>query len=106
MSCICDFCSDPNVSWQYPARSFVAYVLDGIAGESVGAWAACDVCHDLIEKDDRSGLAAHSIDSLIRVHPEFQVAREELSREMERLHGSFLGSRRGEPINLIAQFRA
>ena len=106
MSCICDFCSDPNVSWQYPARSFVAYIVDGIAGQSVGDWAACDACHELIENDDRPGLAAYSIDSLIEVHPEFEVAREELSREMQGLHGTFFCSRMGPPISLVAQSRS
>jgi hypothetical protein len=106
MSCICDFCSHPNVGWLYPTRSFVAYIVDGIGGQSVGDWAACDVCHVLIENDDRSGLAAHSIDSLIKVHPEFQVAREELLHEMERLHGTFFSSRMGAPINLVVHSRA
>lgn len=33
---ICDFCSSPNVTWVYPARTFAAYVFEGIVGESVG----------------------------------------------------------------------
>ena len=36
---ICDFCSSPNVTWVYPARTFAAYVFEGIVGESVGDWA-------------------------------------------------------------------
>jgi len=106
MSCVCDFCSHPSVGWRYPARSFVAYIVGGIAGQSVGDWAACDTCYELIEKDDRPGLAAHSIDSLIRLHPECEVAREELAREMEGLHGTFFSSRMGAPIHLVAQSRA
>ena len=31
---ICDFCSSPNVTWVYPARTFAAYVFEGIVGES------------------------------------------------------------------------
>jgi len=42
---ICDFCSYPSVVWRYPARSFVAYVVANIGGESVGDWAACEQCH-------------------------------------------------------------
>jgi len=51
----CDFCSVPGPVWRYPARSFVAYCAPNVAGESVGDWAACDLCHVLIEADDRSG---------------------------------------------------
>ena len=97
MSCICDFCSDPNVGWRYPARSFLAYIIEGIAGQSVGDWTACVACHDLIEKDDRSGLAAHSIDSLIDVHPEMRCVRDDLLREMAVLHRTFFESRTGAP---------
>jgi hypothetical protein len=106
MRCVCDFCSHPSVGWRYPARSFVAYITDEVAGQSVGDWAACDTCHEFIENDDRAGLAAHSINSLIRVQPEFEIAREELSREMERLHGTFFSNRMGAPINEVAQCRA
>jgi hypothetical protein len=41
----CDFCSVPDPAWRYPARSFVAYCAPNVAGESVGDWAACDLCH-------------------------------------------------------------
>ena len=57
---ICDFCSYPSVVWCYPARSFVAYVVANIGGESVGDWAACEQCHRLIEVGDRAGLTERS----------------------------------------------
>ncbi len=41
---ICDFCSSPNVTWVYPARTFAAYVFEGIVGESVGDWASATTC--------------------------------------------------------------
>lgn len=102
MSCICDFCSNPQVGWRYPAQSFLAYIVGGIAGQSVGDWAACEACHDLIEQDDRSGLAAQSIDSLIEAHPEMQCVREDLLREMAVLHHTFFDSRLGAPIANVA----
>jgi hypothetical protein len=61
----CDFCSMPGPVWRYPARSFVAYCAPNVAGESVGDWAACDLCHVLIEAGDRRGLAQRSLDELI-----------------------------------------
>jgi hypothetical protein len=66
----CDFCSVPGPVWRYPARSFVAYRAANVAGESVGDWAACDLCHALIEANDRSGLARRSLDELILKHPQ------------------------------------
>ena len=53
---ICDFCSAPNVAWRYPAQSFLAYAIAGVVGQSVGDWAACRTCHELIEAGDRRGL--------------------------------------------------
>ncbi len=34
MTCIYDFCSSPDVKWRYPAKKFLAYVTDSLAGES------------------------------------------------------------------------
>ena len=101
MTCICDFCSSPDVKWRYPAKTFLAYVTDSVAGESLGDWAACTKCHDLIERDDRAGLAAWSIESLITVHPEMAEIKEDLLREMAVLHRSFFDSRIGQ----VVQFR-
>ncbi len=100
MSCICDFCSSPDVKWRYPAKTFLAYVTDLVAGESLGDWAACTKCHDLIERDDRAGLAAWSIESLIAVHPEMAVIKEDLICEMAALHESIFDSR----IGTVLQF--
>ena len=61
---ICDFCSYPSVVWCYPARSFVAYIVANIGGESVGDWAACEQCHRLIEAGDRAGLMERSLVTL------------------------------------------
>ena len=44
---ICDFCSSPDVVWQYDAIS-------------AGVWAACEVCSALIKAGDREGLIKHS----------------------------------------------
>jgi len=50
----CDFCSAAGPVWRYPARSFVAYCVPNVAGESVGDWAACvreDLMDLLIERN-------------------------------------------------------
>jgi hypothetical protein len=98
MTCICDFCSGQDVKWRYPAKTFLAYITNSVAGESLGDWAACSKCHDLIEQDDRAGLAASSIESLIAVHPEMAEIKEDLHREMAVLHQIFFNSRIGPVI--------
>lgn len=97
MSSICDFCSDPDVRWRYPTRSFWAYIVGSVAGESVGDWAACERCHDLIERGNPDSLAAKSVERLIGVHPEVREVREDLFREVTRLHRSFFACRSGRP---------
>ena len=58
---VCDFCSDPEVAVVYPADDAVIQVVAAPEGvylhESLGAWAACRPCHDLIEVGDRGALA-------------------------------------------------
>ena len=56
MPCLCDFCSAPDAVWRHPARSFIGYVAAGVVGESVGDWAACQECHQLIVSDEPSAI--------------------------------------------------
>lgn len=86
---ICDFCSDPSVAWRYPARNFVAYVVAGIVGESVGDWAACGVCHGLIESGNRQGLLERSLRTLLEKNPEMRPAEAELRKHLARFHQLF-----------------
>ena len=101
---ICDFCSAPDPLWRYPARTFLAYCLANVAGESVGDWAACDVCHKLIEAGDRKGLAQHSLDELMLKHPETRPAAAVLYENLAELHDQFFEHRGGMavPINANA----
>jgi hypothetical protein len=54
----CDFCSGENPTWELPARDFE---FEGIAGSgSIGDWAACDICADLIRKNAWTALTKRS----------------------------------------------
>ncbi len=53
----CDFCSEPEPAWSYPAAT-VRVVSNHV---SDGDWAACDACHDLIEAKDFNALADRSL---------------------------------------------
>lgn len=96
----CDFCSAPFPMWRYPARTFIAYIIANIAGESVGDWAACDTCHDLIEADDRTGLAQRSLDKLILKHPEASEAARILLRDLAAFHETFFAHRNGPAVHI------
>jgi hypothetical protein len=98
----CDFCSAPSPVWRYPARSFVAYCVPSVAGESVGDWAACDQCYALIETDDARGLAQRSLDELILKHPEADAAAAVLYDELAELHQQFFAHRSGTPVPISA----
>ena len=94
----CDFCSAPEPVWAYPARDFVAYLAMPVVGESVGAWAACEECHRLIEAGNREGLAVRSLDELVMQRPEIALAAPELKERLSMLHSLFFANRVGTAI--------
>lgn len=92
---VCDFCSSPDVLWTYPAHDTVPITVTGksarIILESVGHWAACQHCHDLIERELWNDLLERSIsycppglrdspasilrDAIGAIHAAFRTAR-------------------------------
>lgn len=97
---ICDFCSSPNVTWVYPARTFAAYVFDGIVGESVGDWAACAICHGLIESGRHTELTERSLVTLLERQPEMKSAEEELRTHIRSFHAMFFQNRIGSALTI------
>lgn len=97
---ICDFCSSPNVTWVYPARTFAAYVFEGIVGESVGNWAACPICHGLIESGRHAELTERSLITLLERQPEMKSAEEELRTHIRSFHTMFFRNRVGSAMTI------
>jgi hypothetical protein len=95
---ICDFCSEPNVSWRYPAENFVAYVVADVVGQSVGDWAACGICHGLIEAGDRNGLLERSLGTLLEKNPAMRPAEAELREQIAYFHEMFYAHQTGGAI--------
>ena len=100
---LCDFCSSPEIRWEYPARDFTTDVVrspDGgtVTERALGAWRACDECHRLIEAGDFGGLAARSLAMLpVPVKP----GREEWWRaQFRELHQQFAEARTGPVVSL------
>lgn len=42
---ICDFCSRPDPTWEFPCKDFC---VEHLKLESTGGWAACDECANLV----------------------------------------------------------
>jgi len=83
----CDFCSSTEIRWRYPTQSF----SPGLGYESVGDFAACDACHDLIEKDDREGLLTRSVETM----PILPLPREFAEFAVRTIHIGFFNYRTG-----------
>jgi hypothetical protein len=97
---ICDFCSSPTVTWVYPARTFAAYVFEGIVGESVGDWAACPTCHGLIESGRHAELTERSLTTLLERQPEMNGAEAELRNQIRGFHTMFFRNRVGTAMTI------
>lgn len=102
-TCICDFCSEPDVSWRYPARTFVAYVVAGFVGQSVGDWAACSVCHSLIEAGNRSGLLERSLSRLLDKNAEMRSDEAALREELAVVHRMFFAHQTGHALPVVQE---
>ncbi len=93
---ICDFCSEPQVRWCYPARDFVYIAVSGPSGilvsESVGAWAACGECHALIEAGDHEALLNRSVQKFVEINGFLPPA---LADDIRRIHTQFFAHRCG-----------
>lgn len=91
---VCDFCSTPGPRWRYPATSFIDTV--GQYG-SVEDWAACQRCHDLIEKDDE-----RSRRRLVDVSIRSEVVHERriLRPQIMEFHEQFRAHRTGPAVAL------
>lgn len=98
---ICDFCSAPNVAWRYPAQSFLAYAIAGVVGQSVGDWAACRTCHELIEAGDRRGLLERSLGTLLEKNPEMRPAESELRNQIAHFHRLFYDNQTGSALPVV-----
>ena len=95
---MCDFCSEPNVVWRYPAQNFIAYATPGIIGQSVGDWAACDLCHAFIERGDHNALLERSVNRLLEKHPDMRADEAEVREHLGMIHQLFFHHQAGAPL--------
>jgi hypothetical protein len=84
----CDFCNADFPSWQLPCETFI----NPVGEMSVGAWAACDTCGDLISRN--------RWDTLLRRAAKFAAERNGLPEwlirsQIEALYGMVRRNRTG-----------
>jgi len=93
---VCDFCSNPEAKWSYPAHDVTSVVTLGDEStilSSEGAWAACDKCSECIERGDKEGLLNQSFNAVTN---DEQTANSEMTLRLLRgIHESFWRSKCG-----------
>ena len=94
---VCDFCGSPAIAWRYPARSFALLELtSGQHCASQGDWAACDVCHGLIEENARGALAERCA-AMFRPIPPPEILVS-FMEGMRLVHAAFFLTRTGPAV--------
>ncbi len=96
---MCDFCTLANPTWCYPAKDFIMLqaheARDNNTHVSVGSWAACNACHDLIEAGNKSALATRFVETLPRATRRSAAIRKRMLTEVEKLQLDFWDHRCG-----------
>jgi hypothetical protein len=86
---VCDFCADPYPVTTYLCATFIWNKDAAVPAPANGAWAACEVCADLIDDEDWEELADRAFDRFCEVHNLPLLYQPELRREIEELHELF-----------------
>uniref|UniRef100_A0A6M3KXQ8 Uncharacterized protein n=1 Tax=viral metagenome TaxID=1070528 RepID=A0A6M3KXQ8_9ZZZZ len=100
---ICDFCSSRDIEWQYPADD--GLIEDtwppNLIRESIGDWAACEVCSELIETNKRFDLMLRSAESNLKSSPEYTFAMAGfVADEVCKVHKVFWEKKKGSRIKI------
>lgn len=82
-SSVCDFCSTPGASHFYDVPDFGVTQHPGsyASTRNTGGWMACDICHDLVQRDRRKDLVERAIATM--AFPKFS------RRAIEELYEKF-----------------
>ena len=79
---VCDFCTGGPIDKLYSCRNFIWNKRAIFVHESIGAWAACRDCAELIDRDAWSSLTERALQCFAREHA---VARYDLPAVREQL---------------------
>jgi hypothetical protein len=90
----CDSCYSEDFRWYYPAKNFNYSMVDGETYRSLGEWAACETCADLVEKGDREGLV--EVSARNHLNGLSILEKELLKNEIRFFHSFFWNNREGK----------
>jgi hypothetical protein len=97
----CDFCSSPDVRWAFPANNTTTPVPlpkpNTATFNSLGSWAACQLCHDLIVAGKRDELAERSARTMKQIY-RTPGSISSLVAMIRPLHDDFWANRHGDPV--------
>jgi hypothetical protein len=95
----CDFCSSPEIVWEYPARDFVLPLLGTTSFLSLDGWVTCQKCYQLIEAGDTQALKKR-----MAIRHGIDLSRNGvLSAHLSRQIQQFFQCRTGPPTWLLGR---
>jgi hypothetical protein len=97
----CDFCSEPDPVWSYPAKDILVIHPGPADQRSAGAWAACGLCYRLIESGDATGLANRSLEHFPDLQELTQQEGLDLLDMLRSIHLAFWEARNGPPEKIF-----
>ena len=100
---ICDFCSSPDVEWRYPADDGLIENTwpPNLIRKSIGDWAACEVCSELIESDLKYALMERSVETNLASCPGYDLTvLDFIADEVCKVHKVFWEKKKGTRIKI------
>ena len=106
----CDFCTTGEVRYAYPCEDFVVNVI-GFSNTDLTVlaapmgfkqdWAACEICHALIEANDRERLMTRSLELFdAKYGLKDEIERAMIQRMIELTQTQFFLHRKGAPTRV------
>lgn len=100
----CDFCSAPDPAWQLPVTDLGILIVESADAEvghnSIGDWAACEECAELIRADRWDALTARSLRILVASSLELGPNRAALAQSLRELHLTVRDHVRGPMVRI------
>jgi len=99
---VCDFCSSAEPRYLEDCETFEVVGLNdagGMAyiGKSDNDWAACEVCHQLVQGKKWRQLERRAVDAIQRKYP--TMPRNRVQHGVQLIHGAFRTHKRVEDLN-------
>lgn len=91
---VCDFCCSHEAEWIHEAND--CKFPGPLHVKSIGAWAACNACHSLIENSQHKELLNRSLEVYKRIYPDDEGHISIMRRIMNMSHETFWKNRTGK----------